>query len=107
LVCTSTTGAPLEPRAIQRRFHHLVAMARVSPMRLYDARHTATSLMLDAGADLKATSETLGHHDPVITMRVYRHVRGDQRAQALTLLAGSLDALEVAEGADHRAALTS
>lgn len=49
--------------------------------------------MIDAGADLKAASEALGHSDPRITMKVYRHVRGDQRAQALALLANAITAL--------------
>jgi hypothetical protein len=43
--------------------------------------------MIDAGADMKAASEALGHSGPRITMAVYRHVRGDQRAQAINLLA--------------------
>ena len=54
--------------------------------------------MLDAGADLKAASEALGHSDPRITMTVYRHVRADQRAQAFTLLAGSLAPIGGSEG---------
>jgi integrase len=90
LVCTGTTGAPLDQRAVQRRFVRLCAKAGVTRVRVYDSRHTATSLMLDAGADLKAASEALGHADPRITMKVYRHVRADQRARALALLADSL-----------------
>jgi integrase len=46
--------------------------------------------MLDAGADLKAASEALGHSDPRIAMKVYRHVRSDQRARALALLADAI-----------------
>jgi integrase len=90
LVCTSSLGAPLEQRAVQRRFVRLCQKAGVTRVRVYDSRHTATSLMLDAGADLKAASEALGHADPRITMKVYRHVRADQRARALALLADSL-----------------
>jgi integrase len=59
-------------------------------MRVYDLRHTATSLMIDSGADLKAASDALGHADPSITMKVYRHVRGEQCAQAVALLADAL-----------------
>jgi integrase len=91
LVCTSELGTPLDHRAVQRRFHRLREQAGLERIRVYDLRHTATSLMLDAGADLKAASEALGHSDPRITMKVYRHVRADQRAQAINLLAGALD----------------
>jgi integrase len=90
LVCTTEIGTAIDHRNVQHRFHRLVAQAGVPDMRVYDLRHTATSLMIDAGADVKAASEALGHSDPRITMKVYRHVRGDQRAQAINLLAGAL-----------------
>lgn len=88
LVCTSEVGTPINHRNTQRHFERLVRQAGVPRIRIYDLRHTATSLMIDAGADLKAASEALGHSDPRITMKIYRHVRSDQRAHALTLLAG-------------------
>jgi len=67
---------------------------RCGEIRVYDLRHTATSLMIDAGADLKAASEALGHSDLGITMKVYRHVRTDQRDHAVGALAHVLDTLE-------------
>ncbi len=78
-------------RALNRHFEQLCAGAGVSRIHVYDLRHTATSLMIDAGADLKAASEALGHSDPGITMRVYRHVRADQRDHAIGALAAALD----------------
>ena len=91
LVCTTQVGTPLDQRALNRHFEQLCAGAGVSRIRVYDLRHTATSLMIDAGADLKAASEALGHSDPGITMRVYRHVRADQRDHAIGALAAALD----------------
>jgi integrase len=94
LVCTSEVGTPLDPPALRHHFDHLCKQAGVVRIRIYDLRHTATSLMIDAGADLKAASEALGHSDPGITMRVYRHVRSDQRDQAIGALAAALDVPE-------------
>lgn len=37
-------------------------------------RHTSATLLLQAGANLKAVSERLGHEDPAMTLRVYQHV---------------------------------
>jgi integrase len=91
LVCPNLSGAPLCYSVIQERFALLCAQSGVTRIRVYDMRHTATSLMIDAGADLKAASEALGHSDPRITMKVYRHVRADQRAQAISVLAATLD----------------
>ncbi len=93
-VCTTEMGTPLGNRLVNERFVRLCEKAGVPRIRVYDLRHMATSLMIDAGADLKAASEALGHSDPGITMRVYRHVRGDQRDQAISTLAATLDAPE-------------
>ncbi len=92
LVCTSEVGTAINHRNTQRRFQRLCAQANVQRIRVYDLRHTATSLMIDAGADLKAASEALGHSDPRLTMKVYRHVQSAQRAQALALLANAITA---------------
>jgi len=92
LVCTTEVGTPIDHRNIQRRFQRLYTQAGVPRIRVYDLRHTATSLMIDAGADLKAASEALGHSDPRLTMKVYRHVQSAQRAQALALLAEAITA---------------
>jgi len=97
LVCTTEIGTPLDHRNVQRRFQRLCVRASVTRIRPYDMRHTATSLMIDAGADLKAASEALGHSDPRLTMKVYRHVRGDQRAKALSLLS---DAITPSQGGE-------
>jgi len=91
LVCTTEVGTALDQRAVERRFVRLCAQAETPRIRVYDLRHTATSLMIDAGADLKAASEALGHSNPGITMRVYRHVRADQRDHAIGALAAALD----------------
>ena len=37
-------------------------------------RHTAASLMLDAGLDVQDVQERLGHADPAVTMGVYAHL---------------------------------
>ena len=58
---------------------------------MYDLRHSAISLMVDAGGDLKAVSEVVGHSNPGITMRVYRHVKQEQRTAAMRGLAATLD----------------
>ena len=89
-VPTSEVGSAMDHRNTQRRCACLCRRAALTRIRVYDLRHTAASLMVDAGADLKAASEALGHRDPRITMKIYRHVRGDQRARAITLLSEAI-----------------
>ncbi|HVA92085.1 MAG TPA: tyrosine-type recombinase/integrase [Chloroflexota bacterium] len=90
LVCPSAIGTHLELRNIAHRFRALIDQAGVRRIRPYDLRHTAISLMLAGGADLKATSEVVGHSDPRLTARVYQHAYEGQRTKALADLAGSL-----------------
>lgn len=57
-------------------------------LRMYDIRHACATNLLAAGANLKAVSEILGHSSPDMTMKVYLHVSGDLRRQAMDLLVG-------------------
>lgn len=47
-------------------------------LRFYDLRHAMATYALEAGADLKATSELLGHAKPNTTMQFYQHVLHSQ-----------------------------
>ncbi|WP_246887301.1 hypothetical protein [Streptomyces sp. GESEQ-13] len=38
--------------------------------------------MLDAGENVKAVSEYMGHADPGMTLRVYAHLMADSRERA-------------------------
>jgi len=53
----------------------------------HDLRHTAASLMILEGVDLKTISEILGHSSISITADVYGHVLEEQRRKAV----GKLD----------------
>jgi hypothetical protein len=64
---------------------------RYAPLRYPSYRHLAD---VGRGADLRAASEVLGHHRPVITMRVYRPLKVDQRDLAVNLLARSLGVVD-------------
>jgi integrase len=46
----------------------------VPVIRLYDARHTNATTLLQAGENLKVVSERLGHASIQITADVYAHV---------------------------------
>jgi integrase len=62
-------------------------------IRLHDRRHTAATLMLEAGIDVKVVSDTLGHANVRITMDLYQHVRQqvhvDAAERVVELLASS------------------
>ena len=44
---------------------------------MHALRHFYASVLLDAGENIKAVSEYLGHADPGLTLRVYAHLMPD------------------------------
>ena len=71
---------PTEPTRWQRKFvqrHHL---RNVSP---HDLRHSAASLAIEAGADLKQVQTLLGHSDPSTTMQFYIGLTEQRQREAV------------------------
>jgi len=73
-VFTNELGAPLHPEHISTRFETLVDQAKLRRIRLHDTRHTAASLMLASGENVKVVAELLGHSSPTVTQTIYQHV---------------------------------
>lgn len=62
---------PTEPTRWQAKFVKRNNLPKVSP---HDLRHTAATLALESGADLKQVQTLLGHKDPSTTMQFYAGV---------------------------------
>ena len=62
---------PTEPTRWQAKFVKRHNLPKVSP---HDLRHTAATLALESGADLKQVQVLLGHKDPATTMQFYAGV---------------------------------
>jgi integrase len=89
LVFTTATGARLR----NSNFHdqcwdEAVARCGLSGLRVHDLRHTAASLAVAAGANVKAVQRMLGHASAAMTLDVYAGLFND-------------DLDEVAEGLDR------
>jgi integrase len=74
LIFTQPNGRPIDPRADSEAWHLLLEKAGVAPAKLKDARHTAATILLMMGVDVKVVQELLGHATPDFTRRVYQHV---------------------------------
>jgi integrase len=72
---TDEFGEPLHPDYVSRRFRELAAEAGLPVIKFHAARHTAATLALEAGVDIKIVSEQLGHSTTRITQDLYQHVR--------------------------------
>ncbi|MET7761914.1 site-specific integrase [Streptomyces sp. NPDC005393] len=49
---------------------------------MHALRHFYASALLDAGENIKAVSEYMGHSDPALTLRVYAHLMPESRERA-------------------------
>ena len=60
--------------------------ADLEPIRIHDVRHTAATLMLLAGINVKVVSERLGHASVAITLQTYAHVLPSMQEDAAVKL---------------------
>lgn len=90
LIFATTIGTPIDPRNVIRDWHALTRAAHLPRIRFHDLRHTAATLMLAAGVDVKLVAETLGHRDATMVLRVYAHVMPHQRDEAATRMEAML-----------------
>lgn len=81
-VFATAIGTPIDPRNLIREWHALLKRAKLRRIRFHDLRHTAATLMLSAGVDIKLVAETLGHRDATMVLKVYGHVLPHQRNEA-------------------------
>jgi integrase len=93
LVVPGEYGAPMSKGNLNRRqFKAVVKAAGLdqTAFSLYSLRHTAATLSIAAGVNLKAVAEKLGHTDVTVLLRTYSHVLPSMREDATAKLADML-----------------
>jgi integrase len=80
----SSLGKPITHKAFADKFERDVALWGGRRIRFHDLRHTAATLMLAKGIDVKTVSEILGHEDLETTL-IYVHLLGNRIKQVSDL----------------------
>ena len=73
LVCKKEDGTPLRPDYLTGGFATIMKNSKLPYIRFHDLRHSAASIMINAGHDLLDISYWLGHNDLNTTKR-YAHL---------------------------------
>ena len=73
-VCVNEIGELIKPRTLSDNFKRIIRQNKIRDLRLYDCRHTAASLMLKNGVNMKQIQMILGHSDYATTANIYSHL---------------------------------
>jgi len=73
LVFATALGTPLGPRNLHRSLTLLTERLGIGPAHPYDLRHTAASLMSEAGVPMERIADQFGHDGTRMGLLVYRH----------------------------------
>ena len=105
MVFPNAAGEVYEPsNFVRRQFLPLLRKAGLPRIRFHDLRHTAATLLLGQGVNVKVVSEMLGHSNISITLNIYGHVLPHMQQHAVEtmdrLLWGSSNGLGSIQGSN-------
>lgn len=86
LVFADQLGRPVDAPHVSHAFHTVLARAGLPRVRFHDLRHTAATLLLEAGLHPRVVAERLGHSTPALVLNVYGHVTERMQEQATAVL---------------------
>ena len=69
-----------------RVFRPARVVAGVPHIKIHDLRHTAASMAIRAGADVKVVQQMLGHKDATETLNTYSHLWPDRLDEVMQAL---------------------
>jgi integrase len=101
---TTKNGTPILPRNLSRQFKTVLRLAGLpEKVRLHDLRHTAATMLLTQGADIRTVMGILGHSQASTTLNIYAHIVPEATRQAVkqyeqTLFGSGTDNKEALDG---------
>ncbi|WP_294363527.1 tyrosine-type recombinase/integrase [uncultured Clostridium sp.] len=86
LINIRENGTYIQPRVMQHCFRVIHYKLGYKELDYHSLRHTHTTMLLSAGANIKAVQERLGHKKLDITLQIYTHVTNEMRQKTLEIL---------------------
>ncbi len=74
LVFPNLSGGYLHPNHMGEKFRKLLKEAGLPDIHFHDLRHSAATILLCMGVNVKVVQELLGHSDISVTLGVYGHL---------------------------------
>jgi integrase len=91
LLFVDRLGNPPKPPNLTRQFQALARKAGLPVITLHQTRHTALTLLLESGVDVKTVADIAGHSDVRTTLNTYRVVTRAAMEQAVEKIDARLD----------------
>lgn len=88
LVFPNTRGNIVYNRNLQHTLYRIFAKAGIEGATMHTLRHTYATRCFEAGVDIKAISEQLGHANVKTTYNIYIHLLEDTKAKEIDKLDG-------------------
>ncbi|MGZ3611089.1 MAG: site-specific integrase, partial [Ktedonobacteraceae bacterium] len=88
LVFCNAYGNFLHPARLYMMFHKVLAEADVQNIRFHDLRHSAATILLSMGVNVKVVQEMLGHSRISMTLDTYSHVLPGMQEEAVEKISG-------------------
>lgn len=74
-ICCYDDGREIRPDYVTHKFSKILENSDLPKIRFHDLRHSAASLLINAGFNLKEVQEWLGHSDVATTGNIYSHLQ--------------------------------
>jgi integrase len=83
LIFPNPKGKPKHTSTDRKAWLRLLKKAGIPPVSLHTARHTAATVMITSGVDVKTVQMVLGHSTPAFTLATYVHPSIDDLRRSL------------------------
>jgi integrase len=91
LVFCNVYGNFLHPFRLYQMFHKVLVAAGLPHIRFHDLRHSAATILLKMGINIKVVQEILGHSDIKMTLGIYSHVLPGMQEEAAEKISGPFE----------------